>query len=202
VRGLLVGLMISLAGCGTQETQRNSEPLKPAATHNPGVDSPQTAEPPNILSRDSTASIAPEDSALDEAPNTTVVLPNGDTIADLGGHLTSAGGPEPLAIGHYTKNGTHYLRIHRFVGHKPGGKPIKILLARLRLPAMHSTEAWTDICRVNGKSEPAIIIAIAGMVGSDPFPARYAWRFDRATETLSESPAAGVRCSHAGLFDG
>ena len=69
---------------------------------------------------------------------------------------------------------------------------------RLRLPPMDPTEGVViqGLCLLNGKEDP-FVLGIAGTVGdSVQFQARHAWRFDLATETLSEIPTTGVTCAH------
>jgi hypothetical protein len=144
--------------------------------------------------------IAPEDSILNEGSSDRwVALPNGDSVKGLGGSMMAAASSALQAYrsDYYTKNSTQYLRIQRLVGHTPKGNPIWVMRARLRLPPMDSTDVVTEgVCRINGKSDPSILAITATVGDSVHFHARHAWRFDRATETLRELPAAGVTCAH------
>jgi hypothetical protein len=144
----------------------------------------------------SAALIAPEDSILDKAIHDHVVAPNGDTIKYLGGHMMDAGASEVYDIDHYLKNSAQYIRIRRIIGRKPDGNPVLVTRARLRLPPMYPTEVVTEaFCEINGKPDPSILGLTSTFGDSVDYHARRAWRFDRATETLREIPAAGVTCS-------
>jgi hypothetical protein len=114
--------------------------------------------------------------------------------------MMDGGSSKVYGYDHYRRNGTQYLRIAKIVGHKPDGDPISRTILRLRLPPADSAGRVTEgLCLVNGKPDRSIL-AIVDSVGeswqtSDHFPARHAWRFDQANETLREIPAAGVRCA-------
>jgi hypothetical protein len=61
---------------------------------------------------------------------------------------------------------------------------------------MDSTDVVTEaFCELNGKPDSSIIGLHSTAGDSVEYHARNAWRFDRATETLREIPAAGVTCS-------
>jgi hypothetical protein len=144
----------------------------------------------------SAALIAPEDSILAKAIHDNVVAPNGDTIKYLGGHMMDAGASEVYDMDHYLKNRTQYIRIRRIIGRKPDGNPVLVTTARLRLPPMDSTDVVTEaFCEINGKPDPSILGLTSTFGHSVDYHARRAWRFDRATGTLREIPAAGVTCS-------
>ena len=144
----------------------------------------------------SAALIAPEDSILDAGISNEGVLPNGDTVRVLGGHMMDAGASEVYHMQRYMKNSTQYIRIQRIIGRKPDGNPVLVTRARLRLPPMYPTEFVTEaFCEINGKPDPSILGLTSTFGDSVDYHARRAWRFDRATETLREIPAAGVTCS-------
>lgn len=190
MKSILVWITLFLVSCGKHETP-------PAAEAPPIALSPaQKSDAPEVTLG---ARRLPEDSVVDKGgvPGTEVL--NGDTISRLGGHILAELSSKTFGVSQYVKNGTRYVRLQRLVGRKPDGMPVWLLLARFRLPQMDSTADWTDnMCQINGKPDHSVL-AIASTVGKSPFPARHAWRFDQATEELTEIPTAGVTCYHAGM---
>lgn len=191
-----MAVTISLVACGNQEKQQHSELSRVALPDSAALSQAKNSDPPRIASLDSAALSAPEDSILDAGISNEGVLPNGDTVRGLGGSMMDAGASEVYGIRHYIKNGTHYLRIQRIVGRNPDGNPVWLIKARLRLPRMDSTDVVTEaFCEINGKPDHSILGLTSTFGDSVDYHARRAWRFDRATETLREIPAAGVTCS-------
>jgi len=167
-------------------------------------DQPQQSESRLITKSDSANLAVYEDSVLDAMRGVpSVVTRNGDTLVSFGGLMMEGQGARDYGIDEYAKNGVHYLRITRTIGHKPNGHPIFSTRARLRLPPSDSTEELVTegLCLVNGK-EDRFVIGIAGIVGdSVQWQARHAWRFDLPSETLHEIPTAGITCGHLTIDD-
>jgi len=200
LKTLLIAGVIALIACGSHEKQESSDPATVALPDSAAMPRVQNSDSSGITSRDS-ALTASEDSILDVTDFGKGVLPNGDTIKSyLDGEMMDGGSSKVYGYDHYRKNSTQYLRIVKIVGRKPNGDPISRTALRLRLPPADSAGRVTEgLCLVNGKPDRSIL-AIVDSVGeswgtSDHFPARHAWRFDQANETLREIPAAGVRCA-------
>lgn len=188
-------LDMSKGGCGLHSDVPNDGPGTIQRTAPDLMPQRQHSDTSAIASRDSALN-ASEDSILAKAIRENVVAPNGDTIRYLGGWMMEAGTSKVYGIDRYIKNSTLYIRIQRVVGRKPDGNAIWLTRARLRLPPMDSTDAVTEaFCKLKGKPDSSIIAVTSTAGDSVEYHARNAWRFDRATETLREIPAAGVTCS-------
>jgi hypothetical protein len=178
VRTILVVVFAVSAGCGDQ---KQAEP----------------AIPDNLS--DSASKADYEDSLMGKMSygGPSVVTTYGDTLAIFSGWSIDVEPPPFYEIGHYSRNGIHYLGIERRGEHKPVGRPIWSRRFTLRLPAMDSSDRVVlhGYCRTNGKDD-RLIFAITGTEGDSFYrPARHAWRFNVNREALEEIPIAGVTCS-------
>ena len=199
LRMLLIAVVIAVIACRNHEKQEGSDRVTVALPDSAAVPQVLNSDSLAIASRDS-ALTAAEDSILDLTDFGKGLLPNGDTVkSNFDSEMMDGGSSKVFFYDHYRRNSTQYLRIAK-IGHKPNGDPISRTTLRLRLPPSDSAGRVTEgLCLVNGKPDRSIL-AIVDSVGeswqsSDHFPARHAWRFDQANETLREIPATGVRCA-------
>jgi hypothetical protein len=57
------------------------------------------------------------------------------------------------------------------------------------------------LCRIDGVRDPSVLAIATVPKGEDFGPARYAWRFDPITESLSGISASNVTCAHVVVDD-
>jgi len=161
--------------------------------------------------RDSTTVSVPDsaaletyaDSVLDNPSRPFAILPNGDTLKSIAGMVMDEKQAPNYGIEHYTRNSVHYVRVAETVGRTPDRKPINSTRARLRLPAIDSTEdvvIW-GLCSVNGTNDPFVIGIMRPTGDSVEWQASHAWRFDLTGRTIREIPALGVKCGTIGGDD-
>ena len=126
-----------------------------------------------------------------------VITPRGDTIQWLGGTMFNVDSIKEYGADYYAKNGSRYLRVTLLAGHQPNGKAIEVTKARVLLPANTSDEdlVLAGLCRVDTVRDPRILAIATVPEGETYGPARYAWRFDPVTESLSGIPTSNVTCA-------
>jgi hypothetical protein len=98
---------------------------------------------------------------------------------------------------YYSKNGSKYLRVTLMIGHHPNGKPIEVTKARVLLPPMTSEGelVLAGLCRIDSVRDPRVLAIATVPEGETYGPARYAWRFDPVTQSLSGIPTSNVTCA-------
>jgi hypothetical protein len=149
------------------------------------------------LPPDSAVSVVYEDSLLDTLlPGRIAITRTGDTLLKVGGAVLD----DDYAVDEYRKNLTRFVRIQRLLGHKPNGWPILSTRARLALPGVDSLLElmFAGMCGIDNKGDPYVLAIARATADSVYHEIRYAWRFDRASETVREIPTANVVCWNVG----
>ena len=203
----IVGLILILVACRGQERAAANETVSNAALPSdtlqppilPGAAKHSTAETGAIIDTvPSSPATSFDDSVIATAAGQQVVVtPRGDTIQWLGGTMFNVDSTKEYGADYYAKNGTKYLRITLMIGHHPNGKPIEVTKARVLLPPMTSEGelVLAGLCRIDSVQDPRILAIATVPEGETYGPARYAWRFDPVTQSLSGIPISNVTCA-------
>ena len=157
----------------------------------------ENRRPEEATQADSALIVAVEDSVLDALlPGRSALTRFGDTLVHIGGGMIG----EDYAASEYRKNGHAYLRIQRLLGNRPDGWPIWSTRSRSLLPAMDSTEELliAGQCGTASRIDSNLIAIAAGRTDTVYREIRYAWRFDRASETLRAIDPGGLTCHNPG----